>query len=76
MTVLRKIEILYADGVRTATLPDLFEEAIRLARVERLDEATTIAALEEIAVAQGLVLTRLPSEAPNRPLRLWLQGPA
>jgi hypothetical protein len=74
--VLRKIEILYADGVGTASLSDLLEKAIRLSRVDRLDEATTIGALEAIAVTQGLVLTRLPSEAPNRPLRLWLQGPA
>jgi hypothetical protein len=41
--VLRKIEIRDADGVGTADLSDLFEEAIRLSRVNRLDEATTIA---------------------------------
>jgi hypothetical protein len=74
--VLRKIEIRYADGVGTADLIDLFEEAIRLSRVNRLDETTTIAALEAIAVSQALVLTRLPAEPPNRPLRLWVQGPA
>jgi hypothetical protein len=48
--MLRKIEIRYADGAGTADLSDLFEEAIRLSRVNRLDEATTVAALEAIAV--------------------------
>jgi len=48
--MLRKIEILYADGVGTADLSGPLEEAIPLSRVNRLDEATTIAALEAIAV--------------------------